>query len=104
MIKCPLCKRKLKSLNVLKYHIRTHSKSIIVLTPLEYKIYLELKRRGLNPCFPSHIREITNYKWSRKRCQWFLRKLGYKRELGYDLKQLTLFHRGNGFVVVRVIE
>jgi len=90
--------------NALKQHIKMHSKSIMVLTEEEYKIYRELRRRGLKPCFPSHVREITNYKWEISRCQVFLKKVGYKQELGYNLKQLALIHQGNRFVIVRVIE
>jgi len=76
----------------------------MALTKEEYEIYLELRRRGLNPCFPSYIRQVTNYKWSIERCQGLLRKIGCKRELGYNLRQLILVHQGNGFVIVKVIE
>jgi len=101
--KCPFCRRKL-SLNALKQHVKMHSKSIMVLTPLEYEIYLELKKRGLNPCYPSYVREVSSYVWKISKCQQFLRKLGHKQELGYNLRRLILVHQGNKFVVVRVIE
>ena len=81
--------QRLTKRNALKQYVKMYPKSIMVLTEEEHKIYRELRRGGLNPYFPSHVREVSNYAWKISKCQVFLRKVGHKQELGYDLKQLT---------------
>jgi len=108
--KCPFCKRRIKTFNALCSHIRTrHDRSLVVLREEEYSVYLELKSRKMNPCWPSTLRwgleKSPGYKWSLQRCWAFLERVGYSlREGGFSLKELRVVRKSDGIIIVRVIE